>query len=107
MRIYLNGRYIAAEDALIPVTDRGFLFGDGIYEVTRASGGELIDSPRHARRFTRNLGELSISLGEHGVSELVNVSRALLQRSPAARHRVRTTSHRPARHPPCSSAPVL
>lgn len=79
MRIYLNGRYVAAEDALVSVTDRGFLFGDGIYEVTRASGGELIDSPRHVRRFTRNLRELSIGFGEQNVSELVHVSRTLLR----------------------------
>jgi D-alanine transaminase len=79
MRIYLNGRYVAAEDALVSVTDRGFLFGDGVYEVTRAAGGELIDSPRHVRRFTRNLAEMSISIGENGVAELVEVSKVLLR----------------------------
>ena len=79
MRIYLNGRYVAAEDAVVSVTDRGFLFGDGVYEVTRGAGGELIDSPRHARRFARSLAALSISIGEDGVAELVKVSRTLLQ----------------------------
>ncbi len=79
MRIYLNGRYVAAEDAVVPVTDRGFLFGDGVYEVTRGAGGELIDSPRHARRFARSLAALSISLGENGIADLVKVSRKLLE----------------------------
>jgi D-alanine transaminase len=79
MRIYLNGRYVAAEDALVPVNDRGFLFGDGIYEVTRAAAGELSDAHRHTRRFTRNLRELSISFGEQDVSDLLDVSRTLLR----------------------------
>ena len=79
MRIYLNGRYVAAEDAVVSVTDRGFLFGDGVYEVTRAAGGELIDSPRHVRRFNRSLGEMSLSVGESGVAEMMEASRVLLR----------------------------
>jgi D-alanine transaminase len=79
MRIYLNGRYVAAEDAVVSVTDRGFLFGDGVYEVTRAAGGELIDSPRHVRRFNRSLREMSLSLGENGVADMMEASRVLLR----------------------------
>ena len=39
--VYLNGEYIPKEKAFISVDDRGFLFGDGIYEVTAAYRGQL------------------------------------------------------------------
>ena len=37
--VYLNGEFIPKEEAVISVDDRGFLFGDGIYEVTAAYWG--------------------------------------------------------------------
>ena len=79
MRIYLNGRIVPAESATVPITDRGLLFGDGIYEVTRAAGGEFIELARHVRRLTRNLRELSIQVPEARVAELVEGSRTLIQ----------------------------
>jgi D-alanine transaminase len=79
MRIYLNGRFVAAESATVPITDRGLLFGDGIYEVTRAAGGEFIELSRHLRRLTRNLRELSIQVPEKQIADLVDGSRTLLQ----------------------------
>ena len=33
MTVYLNGKFMPIEDAKIPVLDRGFIFGDGVYEV--------------------------------------------------------------------------
>jgi len=79
MRIFLNGRFVPAESATVPITDRGVLFGDGIYEVTRAAGGEYIELQRHLRRLTRNLRELSIRVSDERVAELVEASRTLLQ----------------------------
>ena len=40
--IYLNGEWMPIEDAKIPVLDRGFIFGDGIYEIGRASCRERV-----------------------------------------------------------------
>lgn len=79
MRIYLNGRLIPAETATVPINDRGLLFGDGIYEVTRAAGGEFIELSRHVRRLTRNLRELAIQVPETRVAELIEASRTLIQ----------------------------
>jgi D-alanine transaminase len=79
MRIYLNGRFVPAESATVPITDRGMLFGDGIYEVTRAAGGDFIELQRHLNRLTRNLKELSIRVPAERVAELVEASRTLLQ----------------------------
>jgi len=78
MRVYLNGRYVDAEQATVPVTDRGFLFGDGVYDVVRAAGGELIDVDRHLQRLTRGLLALRIGLDDDRVAEFREISRTLL-----------------------------
>jgi len=58
--VYLNGEYIPKEQAFVSVDDRGFLFGDGIYEVTAAYGGKLFRFPRHLARMNRGLAALRI-----------------------------------------------
>lgn len=60
MLVYLNGEYLPREKALIPVEDRGFLFGDGVYEVTRALGGRLFEEEAHWRRLARGVEELRL-----------------------------------------------
>ncbi|MFT3688633.1 D-amino-acid transaminase [Paenirhodobacter sp.] len=61
-QIYVNGVFQSEEHATIPVMDRGFLFGDAIYEVTAVIGGRLVDNDLHLARFERSLGELGIPL---------------------------------------------
>ncbi|WP_041528347.1 D-amino-acid transaminase [Paracoccus aminophilus] len=61
-QIFLNGSYINESEAKISVMDRGFLFGDAIYEVTAVLDGHLIDNDLHLARFARSLSELGISL---------------------------------------------
>ena len=72
MHVYLNGHYIAARDASISPLDRGFLFGDGIYEVVRAVDGKLVEAERHWTRLARSLRETRIdrplALGDDAVS---------------------------------------
>ncbi|MEM6824879.1 MAG: D-amino-acid transaminase [Pseudomonadota bacterium] len=58
--VYVNGDYVAEEAAMVSVFDRGFLFADGVYEVTSVLGGKLIDFAGHARRLSRSLSELEI-----------------------------------------------
>jgi hypothetical protein len=41
--VYVNGEYLPEEEAKCQVFDRGFLFADGVYEVTSVLGGKLID----------------------------------------------------------------
>lgn len=53
--VYLNGKFVPIEEALIPVTDRGFLFGDGVYEVIPAYGGRLFRLSHHLRRLQNSL----------------------------------------------------
>ena len=55
MKIHLNGRIVDEADARISVLDRGFLFGDGVYELLRAFDGHLVGLDAHARRLARSL----------------------------------------------------
>ncbi|OHC82253.1 MAG: D-amino acid aminotransferase [Rhodospirillales bacterium RIFCSPLOWO2_12_FULL_67_15] len=59
--VYLNGDFVPLDQAQIPVMDRGFLFGDGIYEVTAVLGGRLIDNAPHLARLERSLEEIGIA----------------------------------------------
>ena len=55
--VNVNGRISAEQDAVIPVFDHGFLYGEGIYETMRAYGGRLFLFDRHLRRL-RNSARL-------------------------------------------------
>ena len=58
--VYVNGEYVPEEDAKISVFDRGFLFADGVYEVSSVLDGKLIDNKAHIIRLKRSLDELSM-----------------------------------------------
>lgn len=62
MLVYLNGRYIPAAEATIPVDDRGFLFADGVYEVARIYGGKPYLMEAHLQRLAEGLEALRIEL---------------------------------------------
>ena len=53
--IFLNGAFLAAEEARISPFDRGFTFGEGVYEVCIVVKGKLIDAPAHLARLERSL----------------------------------------------------
>ena len=58
--VYLNGSFVPFEEARIPIMDRGFLFADGIYEVSAVLDGRLVDNAAHLARLDRSLGEIGI-----------------------------------------------
>lgn len=58
---YLNGAYTPLCDAKISVMDRGFIFGDGIYEVVPVYAGRLFRFEQHMARLDRSLAELRIA----------------------------------------------
>ena len=58
---YLNGEYAPLRDAKVSVLDRGFIFGDGIYEVVPAYGGRLFRFEEHLARLNRSLSKLRIA----------------------------------------------
>ena len=61
---YVNGEFIPLEDAKISILDRGFLFADGIYEVTAVLDSRLVDNVVHMQRLQRSVGEIQLSLPE-------------------------------------------
>jgi D-alanine transaminase len=60
--VYVNGEFLPEERAAISIFDRGFLFADGVYEVTSVLAGRLIDFDAHAARLERSLGELDMPM---------------------------------------------
>jgi len=58
---YLNGAFTLLPDAKISVMDRGFIFGDGVYEVVPAYGGQLFRFAEHMARLDRSLAELRMA----------------------------------------------
>lgn len=61
---YVNGSFVPLEDAKVSVLDRGFLFADGIYEVSAVLGGKLVDNDSHLLRLQRSVGEIALALPE-------------------------------------------
>jgi D-alanine transaminase len=59
--LYLNGEYIASAEAKISVFDRGFMFGDGVYEVIPVYSGMLLRGRAHLARLQQSLDELGIT----------------------------------------------
>ena len=59
---YLNGSFLPRSAATISVEDRGFVFGDGVYEVWRVVNGRLFETDRHLARLVHGLGELRIDV---------------------------------------------
>lgn len=52
---YVNGRYVPQNEASVNIEDRGYQFGDGIYEVVHLYDGRFIDEDRHLDRLERSL----------------------------------------------------
>ncbi len=58
--VYVNGDYLPESEGKISIFDRGFLFADGVYEVTAVVNGKLVDYDPHMERLERSLRELSM-----------------------------------------------
>lgn len=110
--VYLNGRYVPKEEAFISVDDRGFLFGDGIYEVTAAYRGRLFRWDRHLARMRRGLSALRI---DYDPAPLQEVHDRLIQDNGLAEAPVsyvytqvtRGVAKRSHKFPPVDPAPTV
>ena len=82
MLAYLNGQFLQRSAATISVEDRGFVFGDGVYEVWRVVNGRLFESERHLARLEFGLRELQIRLAEpFSTSSIEEIAERLLRES--------------------------
>lgn len=62
MLVYLDGHFVAREQARISVFDHGFLYGDGIYETMRAYGGKIFLLKKHLARLKRSANAIALKL---------------------------------------------
>ncbi len=63
MTVYLNGRFVAEADAKVSVFDRGFLYGDGLFETIRVYAGKPFRWPQHLQRLRKGAAFVGIVLG--------------------------------------------
>ncbi len=75
--VYVNGEYLPETEATVSIFDRGFLFADGVYEVTSVLGGKLLDFAGHAARLERSLNELDMA-APCTMDELLEIHRELV-----------------------------
>jgi D-alanine transaminase len=78
--VYVNGTYLPEEEAQVSVFDRGFLFADGVYEVTSVLEGRLIDFAGHADRLERSLSELGMGMPMER-DDLLDIHRELVRQN--------------------------
>ncbi|MEO1397728.1 MAG: D-amino-acid transaminase [Pseudomonadota bacterium] len=78
--VYLNGEYVPENEASISIFDRGFLFADGVYEVTTVVDGKLIGFDGHIARLQRSLDELKMPV-KIDPDQLLEVHRELVRRN--------------------------
>ncbi|MGV3130215.1 D-amino-acid transaminase [Staphylococcus simulans] len=77
-KVLLNGRFVEEQEALVPYNDRGYNFGDGIYEYIRIYDGYFFTLQEHFERFLRSASELNIDLDET-IESLTEKAEALVK----------------------------
>ena len=78
--VYVNGRFLPRAEAMVSVEDRGFVFGDGVYEVLRAINGRFFATRFHNQRLERSLDGVRIALGgDDSPARFVEIGKQLLK----------------------------
>ena len=77
--VYLNGEFVLRDEAKISPDDRGFIFADGVYEVTKYYNGKPFRFDDHIKRLERSLNELNIEFD--GIDVIGKVSFELLEKN--------------------------
>ena len=90
MRVSLNGKLLDEREALVSAFDRGFLYGDGIFESMRAVNGTVFRLERHLRRLTRSASLIGLDL-EHAGAGIASAVREVLTANGLENARIRVT----------------
>ena len=77
---YVNGTFVPLSEAKVSILDRGFLFADGIYEVSAVLDGKLVDNASHLARLQRSVGEISLQLPET-LDRITEIQKDLIARN--------------------------
>ena len=80
---YVNGRFVPEAEATVSIFDRGFLYGDGVFETMRVYGGRIFRALEHLDRLNDGLGALKIK-SQLSSEELRGVCRVLIEKNEAA-----------------------
>ena len=78
--VYVNGSFVPLAEAKVSILDRGFLFADGIYEVSAVLDGKLVDNASHLARLERSVGEIALALPE-SLARIVEIQHELIARN--------------------------
>jgi D-alanine transaminase len=81
MTVYLDGRFLPLEDAKISVLDRGFIYGDGVYELIPVYYRQPYRLPQHLARLQRSLDGIRLA-NPHTDAEWETIVRELIARTP-------------------------
>jgi len=81
MTVYLNGRFLPLDDAKISVLDRGFIYGDGVYEVIPVYHRQPFRLRQHLARLQRSLDGIRLA-NPHTDAEWESIIRELVARTP-------------------------
>ncbi|MGH7460884.1 MAG: aminotransferase class IV [Longimicrobiales bacterium] len=87
--VYLNGDWLEAEEARIPISDRGFLLGDGVFETARLHQGRYFRLTEHLNRLAASAEFLRLNVPAPG--ELVRVAEELARANQASEASLRIT----------------
>jgi len=82
MTIYLNGQYLPIEEAKISVLDRGFIFGDGVYEVIPVYSRKAFRLAEHLQRLQHSLDGIKLT-NPHSDAAWTTILNELIARNPA------------------------
>ncbi|MCF7599415.1 D-amino-acid transaminase [Staphylococcus pasteuri] len=77
-KVFINGEFLNQDEVKVSYEDRGYVFGDGIYEYIRAYEGKLFTVKEHFERFLRSANEIGLDL-TYTVDELIELVRKLLE----------------------------
>ncbi|MDX1809681.1 MAG: D-amino-acid transaminase [Sulfurospirillaceae bacterium] len=78
--VFLNGDYLNKEDAKVSIFDRGFLFGDGIYEVVPVINSKVIDKEPFFERFDGSLSKIGLK-SPYSREEVVEILNQLIEKN--------------------------
>ena len=78
--VLMNGEFIPREEAKVDIEDRGYQFGDGIYEVIRVYNGKMFMAKEHLERLSASSEKIGIAIS-YSISELANLLEELLAKN--------------------------
>jgi D-alanine transaminase len=81
--VYLNGEYLPIDEARVPVLDRGFIYGDGVYEVIPVYSRQLFRMPQHLRRLQYSLDGIRLT-NPHSSAQWESLVGTLVAKQPFA-----------------------